>query len=66
MRFWNRAMAISAISSSPQLQLTQASSLHRHGRSQASSLSDVDAQSSNVAPSAPSTGRVGKKLDVTA
>jgi hypothetical protein len=60
-------MAISAISPSPQFQqVGQSSSLHRNSRSQASSLSDIDAQSSNAAPSAPSTGRVGKKIDVTA
>jgi hypothetical protein len=60
-------MAISAISPSPQFQqVGQSSSLHRNSRSQASSLSDIDAQSSNAAPSALSTGRVGKKIDVTA
>jgi hypothetical protein len=58
-------MAISGISSSaPPPQLAQSSSSHRHGRGQAASISDVDGQSSSTA--APSTGRVGKKLDVTA
>jgi hypothetical protein len=61
-------MAISAISPSPQFQqAAQSSSLHRHGgRSQTPSISDIDAQGSSVASSAPSTGHVGKKLDVTA
>jgi hypothetical protein len=60
-------MAVSAISSSPQpLQLAQSPSSHRHGRNQASSISDVDAQSSSTTVAAPSAGRVGKKLDVRA
>jgi hypothetical protein len=55
-------MAISAISPSPQFQqVGQSSSLHRNSRSQASSLSDIDAQSSNAAPSAPSTAGSAKK-----
>jgi hypothetical protein len=61
-------MAVSAISPSPQLQQgTQMSALHRqHGRNQASSISDIDAQGSSVASASPSTGRVGQKLDVKA
>jgi hypothetical protein len=61
-------MAISAISPSPQFQqAAQSSSLHRHGgRSQTPSVSDIDAPSSSGVSTVPSTGHVGKKLDVTA
>jgi hypothetical protein len=59
-------MAISAISSGSQLQqAAQLSSPHKHGRAKTASVSDVDAQSSSVASAAPSTGGVGKKLNVT-
>jgi hypothetical protein len=58
-------MAISGISASPQTQQAASSSaLHRHSRSQAPSISDVDGQSSSVA-AAPPTGRVGKAVDIT-
>jgi hypothetical protein len=60
-------MAISGISASPQpQQVSPQSALHRHSRSQAPSISDVDGQSSSVAAAAPSTGRVGKTVDITA
>ncbi|HSZ67033.1 MAG TPA: hypothetical protein VK825_12580 [Xanthobacteraceae bacterium] len=59
-------MAISGISSSPQAsQAVSSSALHRHSRNQAPSISDVDGQSSSVASAAPSTGRVGKAVDIT-
>jgi len=61
-------MAISAVSPSPQFQqAAQLSSLHRHGGgSRTPSISDIGARDSGVASTAPSTGHVGKKLDVTA
>jgi hypothetical protein len=61
-------MAISATTPSPQFpQAAQSSLLHRHGgRNQTPSISDIDAQGSSVASTAPSTGHVVRKLDVTA
>jgi hypothetical protein len=59
-------MAISGISASLQTQQAASSSaLHRHSRSQAPSISDVDGQSSSVASATPPTGRVGKAVDIT-
>ncbi len=60
-------MAAAAISSNPLPQISaQVSPSHRHGRNQNTSMSDIDAQNSSTTAAAPSTGRVGKKLDVRA
>jgi hypothetical protein len=63
-------MAVSGVSSVGAYaasQQVQSLSQHKHGsRHHASSLSDVDAQSSSVATGASSTKRVGGKLDITA
>ena len=37
---------------------------HKHNGTAGSSLSDIDGQRSNVAPSANSTGRIGSLLDI--
>lgn len=44
----------------------QALGQHKHGKHHAKSISDVDAQSSSIASSASSTGKVGSKIDISA
>jgi hypothetical protein len=38
---------------------------HKHGKHHASSISDVDAQSSSIATAASATGKIGSKVDIT-
>jgi hypothetical protein len=47
-------------------QASQSSSPQRRHGAHAPSMSDVDAQSSSLASSNRSTGRVGSKVDITA
>jgi hypothetical protein len=56
---------VSPVSAYAVSQQVQSLSPHKHGSRHASSLSDVDAQSSSVATSASSTKRVGGKVDIT-
>jgi len=48
------------------LQMSPSSGYHRHNGHHPSSISDVDAQSSSVAATAKSTGKVGSTVDMTA
>ncbi len=64
-------MAISGVSSvaasvyASSAQPVQSSSGHKHGRHHASSISDVDGQSSSVASPSSSTGKIGSNVDLT-
>jgi hypothetical protein len=57
------ASGISAAASAPLSQASQQVNQHRN-RVHGPSISDLDAQSSSVAASAKSTGRVGGRVDV--
>jgi hypothetical protein len=46
-------------------QLSPSSNHKHHGGVHGASISDVDAQSSSLASSTPSTGRPGGRLDIT-
>ena len=48
----------------PLQQLSPSSGQHKHNGSNTPSLSDVDGQSSSVAPPSNSTGRIGSVLDI--
>jgi hypothetical protein len=56
---------IAAATAQPPLQqLSPSSGHHKHNGSNGPSISDVDGQSSSVAPPTNSTGRIGSVLDI--
>jgi hypothetical protein len=63
-----RIMATSGISAAgaytPNQQIQQIGQ-HKHGKHQSSLMSDIDAQGSSVSTAPSSTGKVGKKVDIT-
>ncbi|MFZ0424530.1 MAG: hypothetical protein WAL80_16765 [Xanthobacteraceae bacterium] len=59
------ASGINAAAGAAHAQAAQHSGQHRN-RTHAPSVSDIDAQSSSVAASTKSTGRVGSRVDVRA
>ncbi len=62
-------MAITGVSAAgayaPTPLVQQAGGQHKHGKHHASSIADVDAQSSSVAGAASATGKVGSKIDIS-
>ena len=64
-------MAISGVSATAgayaaSQQPVQSIGQHKHGKHQAMSISDVDAQSSSIASAPGTTGKIGSKIDITA
>jgi hypothetical protein len=59
--------SLAAYSQQPSAQQLSESTGHRrqHGHGHQASISDVDAQSSSLASTPSTTGRVGSKLDVS-
>jgi hypothetical protein len=61
-------MAISGVSSAAAYaasQPIQQTGQHKHGKHHASSISDVDAQSSSIASAGGSSGQIGSKIDIS-
>lgn len=61
-------MAISGVSTAAAYaasQPIQQTGQHKHGKHQAASIADVDAQSSSIASAGGSSGPIGSKVDIS-
>jgi hypothetical protein len=57
--------SISAVGAYVPNQQVQQTGQHKHGKHQSLSMSDIDAQGSSVTTAPSSTGKVGRKVDIS-